>query len=139
MKDHDTILRYLHFANILFGALSAIVFLLQFSYISISFMIFLRALFGFLLTIPIVYLEYRPILGLFRYASFYYSYLGRGILYIFLSSFVVVEGLLPILVVLILFFGGCIFIGIESSNSFPQPSNFEVEDSVLPTRGDDLI
>ncbi|AMD22195.1 HGL145Cp [Eremothecium sinecaudum] len=137
MSDHDSTLKAIRIANIAAGGVSSLVFVTQLSYIFTSFMEFIRAIFGLAFAIPLVYLEFKPINGLARFASFYYSYLGRGALFILLSSLMVFEGALPIIAVFLLFIGGLVFIALEFTGTIPEPDNFRFEGSGLTVGGDD--
>ncbi|AET38990.1 Tvp15p Ecym_3512 [Eremothecium cymbalariae DBVPG len=136
MAEQETILQRIFLTNVVIGSVSVLVFLGQLSYIFTNFAAFIRSIFGVTLSIPLVYLEFKPLPWLSRFASFYYSYLGRGLLLVLLSTMIVTEGFLAVFSVYFLFIAGVVFIVCEYNSGVIEPPSFRDEGASL-TVGDD--
>lgn len=71
--------KFFKIANISIGCIDIIAALSQLTYIFTNLNVFLLAVYGLALSVPIVYLEFKVPSNLYRYASFYFSFLGRGL------------------------------------------------------------
>lgn len=113
----------------------------QLSYIFTNFAAFLLAIYGILFSIPIIYLEFKVPQNLHRFASNYFSFLGRGITYILISFLINFGGILKILVVLLTFLLGTVYIILQFLPQVEEPENFRGEGSALTVDSeyDDVI
>lgn len=123
-------------ANLALGSLAILTSLLDMTEIFGSFAVFLRGLFALAASIPILYLEFRKLPQLYKFASFYYSFLGRGVLFMLLSCNIANHGVFNLLVSLLLFLSGVIFTIFHFSPFIDEPENFKTSNSGL-TVGDD--
>lgn len=123
------------------GSLATLSALSQTSYIFKSFPVFLKALYALMLAIPMVYLEFKVPVNLYRYASFYFSFLGRGLSLILLSLLLSYGGVFKIIISGLLFLAGVVYAVLEFVPSVQEPENFRADGSGLSVGedGDDII
>ncbi|SCV00362.1 LAME_0G09208g1_1 [Lachancea meyersii CBS 8951] len=128
-------------ANLAAGSLASLSALSQMSYLFSNFPAFLMALYALGLSIPIVYLEFRVPPNLYRFASFYFSFIGRGVCLILLSLLLSFGGALKIFLSLLLFIGGVAYTIVEFVPSVQEPDNFRPEGSSIAVGedADDII
>lgn len=124
-------------ANLTVGSLSVIASVSQLTYIITNFNAFLLAIFGIVLSTPIIVLEFKVPPNLYRYASFYFSFLGRGIVYILISFLLGFGGVFKILASLLTFLLGVVYIIFEFLPQIDEPANFRGEGSPIAVEGDD--
>ncbi|SCU85905.1 LANO_0C05930g1_1 [Lachancea nothofagi CBS 11611] len=127
--------------NIAGGSLATLSALSQTSYLIKNFPAFLMAIFALGLSIPIVYLEFKVPPNLYRFASFYFSFIGRGLCFILLSLLLSFGGAIKIFISLLLFVGGVTYIIVEFVPSIQEPDNFRPEGSSIAVGedADDII
>lgn len=118
-------------ANLAVGSLCLIASLTQLSYIVSNFQAFLLAIFGIMLSIPIIYLEFKVQPNLYKFASFYFSFLGRGLAYVLLSFLISFGGIFKILVSLITFLLGVAYMAFQVLPQIEEPPNFRAEGSSI--------
>lgn len=132
-------LEFFKVANLAVGSLCLLASVSQLSYILSDFNAFLLAIFGIVLSTPIVVLEFKVPANLYRYASFYFSFLGRGVVYILISFLIGFGGVFKILVALVTFLFGVIYTVFEFLPQIEEPANFRAEGSPIAVEGDDDI
>ncbi|SCU90399.1 LADA_0F03774g1_1 [Lachancea dasiensis] len=127
--------------NLAAGSLASFSALSQLSYLLTDFPAFLKAIFALGLAIPIVYLEFKVPPNLYRFASFYFSFIGRGLCLILLSLLLSYGGALKIIISLLLFVAGIAFTVVEFIPSIQEPDNFRPEGSSIAVGedADDII
>ncbi|SCU87329.1 LAFA_0E06084g1_1 [Lachancea sp. 'fantastica'] len=127
--------------NLAAGSLASLSALTQTSYLLSSFPAFLMAVYALGLAVPIVYLEFKVPPNLYRFASFYFSFIGRGLCFILLSLLLSFGGALKILCSLLLFLAGVAFVIVEFVPSVQEPDNFRPEGSSIAVGedADDII
>lgn len=109
----------------------------QLTYIFSRFNVFLLGIYSIVLSVPIVYLEFKPLPNLHRYASSYFSYFGRAIIFFLLSGMTAFGGAFKIINSLLLFFAGCAFVFVQVSGVIDEPDNFRGQGASISI-GDDL-
>ncbi|CAI4333017.1 BCN_G0010020.mRNA.1.CDS.1 [Saccharomyces cerevisiae] len=130
--------KFFKIANISIGCIDIIAALSQLTYIFTNLNVFLLAVYGLALSIPIVYLEFKVPSNLYRYASFYFSFLGRGLSYILLSLIISFGGIYNILAGMFTFILGVAFIVFHFSQFVEEPANFRAPGSSLSIGDDDI-
>lgn len=126
------------YTNFLVGTIAITSAMVQFVQVYLNFTEFLLGMSAFALSIPIIVLEFKVPPDLNRYASFYFSFLGRGLLYILLSFMLGFGGGLKIVGDIILFLSGVSFISFHYIPSIEEPSNFRPQGgSIIAIGGDD--
>ncbi|CAR25209.1 Tvp15p [Lachancea thermotolerans CBS 6340] len=133
--------QFFRIAHLAAGSLATVSALSQTSYILKNFPAFLMALYSLVLAIPMIYLEFRVPPNLYRYASFYFSFFGRGLCLILLSLLLSYGGVFKILVSILLFLSGLVYVILEFVPSIQEPENFRPEGSSIAVGedGDDII
>ncbi|QLQ82449.1 hypothetical protein HG537_0H02110 [Torulaspora globosa] len=124
-------------ANLTVGSLCLIASLSQLSYISVNFNAFLLAIFGVGLSVPIIYLEFKVPSNLYKFASFYFSFLGRGMAYILLSFLINFGGIFKILTTLLTFLLGVVYAVFQVLPQIEEPANFRGEAAAISVGDDD--
>lgn len=124
-------------ANISIGSLTLLASISQLSYIISNFNVFLLAIYGIVLSVPIIYLEFKVPPNLYRFASFYFSFLGRGISYILLSFLINFGGIFKVLITTLTFLMGTAYITFQFLPQIEEPQNFRGEGSPITVDGDD--
>lgn len=135
----DILLKILKCDTIGIGVLTALAFLTQMSNPMNDLLEFTRSVFGISFSLLIIYLEFWRLDFLYNYASFYYSYLGRGILFIWLGSILSSRNSLNVWVICLLFISGFLFISFEYFHIIPKPTNFTVDKISLSLDDDEDI
>lgn len=130
--------KFFKIANISIGCIDIIAALSQLTYLFTNLSIFLLAVYGLALSIPIIYLEFKVPSNLYRYASFYFSFLGRGLSYILLGLIISFGGIYNILAGMFTFILGVAFIVFHFSQFVEEPSNFRAPGSSLSIGDDDI-
>ncbi|CEP63287.1 Tvp15p LALA0_S07e06700g [Lachancea lanzarotensis] len=127
--------------NLAAGSLASLSALTQTSYLLSNFPAFLMAIYALGLAVPIVYLEFKVPPNLYRFASFYFSFIGRGLSFILLSLLLSFGGALKIFASLLLFLTGVAFVIVEFVPSVQEPDNFRPEGSSIAVGedADDII
>lgn len=139
-KMSDIPPQFFKILNIFIGSASSLAALSQLSYIFSNFVAFLMSFYALALSIPIVYLEFRIPPNLYRFASFYFSFAGRGACYILLSLLLSFGGVFKILNSIILFIIGVTFVILQAIPSVQEPENFRPEgNSIAVGEDDDVI
>ncbi|SCV04317.1 LAMI_0H15148g1_1 [Lachancea mirantina] len=129
--------QFFKISNIATGALIALSAFSQLTYLFKNFSAFLMALFALALSVPIVYLEFRVPPNLYRFASFYFSFIGRGLLYMLLALLVSFGGVFKILIAAIVFTMGGVFVGFQFVPTIQEPENFRAEGNSIAVGDDD--
>ncbi|CCE93182.1 Tvp15p TDEL_0F03710 [Torulaspora delbrueckii] len=129
--------QFFKIANLTIGSLCLIASVSQLTYILSNFNAFLLAIFGIVLSTPIVVLEFNIPSNLYRYASFYFSFLGRGVVYILISFLLGFGGVFKILTSLLTFLLGVVYTVFEFLPQIEEPANFRGEGSPIAVEGDD--
>ncbi|SCW04272.1 LAFE_0H09868g1_1 [Lachancea fermentati] len=124
-------------ANLVIGSLATVSALTQFSYIFGNFTAFLMSFYALALSVPVVYLEFRVPPNLYRFASFYFSFIGRGLTYILLSLLLSFGGVFKVLVAALLFIFGVLFVVLEFIPSIQEPENFRPEGNSIAVGEDE--
>ncbi|CAI7071801.1 BEM_collapsed_G0010040.mRNA.1.CDS.1 [Saccharomyces cerevisiae] len=130
--------KFFKIANISIGCIDIIAALSQLTYIFTNLNVFLLAVYGLALSVPIVYLEFKVPSNLYSYASFYFSFLGRGLSYILLSLIISFGGIYNILAGMFTFILGVAFIVFHFSQFVEEPANFRAPGSSLSIGDDDI-
>ncbi|CAI4037984.1 hypothetical protein SMKI_04G3210 [Saccharomyces mikatae IFO 1815] len=129
--------KFFKIANLSIGCIDIIAALSQLTYLFTNLNVFLLAIYGLVLSVPIVYLEFKIPSNLYRYASFYFSFLGRGLSYILLGLIISFGGIYNILAGMLTFILGVAFIVFHFSQFVEEPVNFRAPGSSLSI-GDDI-
>ncbi|GAV47502.1 hypothetical protein ZYGR_0H03460 [Zygosaccharomyces rouxii] len=124
-------------ANLAIGSLTLLSSLSQLSYLIYDFNAFLLALYAIPLSVLIILLEFQTVPVLYRYCSFYFSFIGRGFLYILLSLLVNFGGVFKVLITVFTFFLGLIYVAFEFLPQIEEPPNFRAEGAPLSVNDDD--
>lgn len=124
-------------ANLTVGSLCLIASISQLSYLFSNFNASLLAIFGIILSVPIIYLEFKVPPNLYKFASFYFSFLGRGLAYILLSLLVNFGGVFKILTTLLTFLLGVSYCVFQVLPQIEEPANFRSEGSSIAMDVDD--
>lgn len=130
--------KFFKVANLSIGFLDTIAALSQLRYLFTNLSIFLLAVYGLALSIPIIYLEFKVPPNLYRYASFYFSFLGRGLSYILLGLIISFSGIFNKLAGMFTFILGVSFIVFHFSQFVEEPANFRAPGSSLSIGDDDI-
>lgn len=123
--------------NLALGGTTTLASLSQLTYIFSRFNVFLLGVYSLLLSIPIVYLEFKVPPNLHRFVSSYFSFLGRAAIFFLLSGMTAFGGAFKIINSLLLFFAGCAFVFIHVSAIIDEPDNFKGQGASISI-GDDL-
>ncbi|CCH61483.1 hypothetical protein TBLA_0E04290 [Henningerozyma blattae CBS 6284] len=129
-----TVIKYI---NLAVGTIAILSSLIQFIYIYKNFTEFLLAMSSFALAFPIILLEFKVPPDLHRFASFYFSFLGRGLLYILLSFMLAFGGLKKILADIFIFLVGIVFICFQFLPDIEEPRNFRPTGGSVIAIGED--
>lgn len=121
MPDQKLILRNL---NIAAGGLGALASLTQLLYIFSRFNVFLLGVASLMLSMPIIFLEFREVPSLSQYCNVYYNFLGRGALYIILSFMLMFGGFFKIMTCFVLFGLGGFNITCHFNGNIDSPDSF---------------
>lgn len=124
-------------ANLAVGSLCLLASLSQLSYIAVNFNAFLLAIFGVALSVPIIYLEFKVPPNLYKFASFYFSFLGRGMAYILLSFLINFGGIFKMLTTLLTFLLGVVYVIFQVLPQIEEPANFRGEAAPIAMGDDD--
>lgn len=130
-------LKFYAYATAGFASLSALCFLGQLTLIFIDFSAFVRALIGLPLSLLLALIEFRDIPALFNYASFYYSYLGRGFLLLLLTSLLSFGTVFSIILGVFLFAGSVLHFVLHALPDAPEPASFKRGATALTVGNDD--
>ncbi|CCC68479.1 hypothetical protein NCAS_0B03950 [Naumovozyma castellii] len=125
------------FGNILLGSTSTLAALSQLSYISSNFVAVPLALYALVLSIGTVYLEFKIPSNIFNFASFYFSFLGRGLTYILISILLSFGGALKKINMLLLFFYGLAHVAFQFTPFVEEPNNYRSAGSSISIGDDD--
>ncbi|CAL9730129.1 golgi apparatus membrane protein Tvp15p [Monosporozyma unispora] len=125
------------YANLVVGTLSALAGVAQLAQIFTDFNTFIQGLFAIVLSTYIIYLEFKIPTQLYKYASFYFSFLGRGALHILLAS-LLGHGVsfLRFFTILSLVFTGIGYFFCHVAKFVEEPDNFKINDNAIMV-GDD--
>lgn len=124
------------FANIAIGSLGTLASLSQITYVVSDFNVFALSLFAIPLSAVIVMLEFKVPPQLFNFASFYFNYLGRGLLQILLGIIVCHGGALKLMTAFLLVISGIAFCLFQFLPMVEEPDYFKIAGNSL-TVGDD--
>lgn len=134
MPVTPAIFRYI---NIFVGTLAVLSGVSQIHQIFIEFNVFIQGLFAIVLSTYIIYLEFKIPSQLYKYASFYFSFLGRGILHFLLVSLLGHNvGTFKFIANFILFFTGIGYIFCYFTSFIEEPDNFKISNNAIMV-GDD--
>ncbi|GCE98746.1 late Golgi vesicles protein [Zygosaccharomyces mellis] len=124
-------------ANLTIGSLTLLSALSQLRYLIYDFSAFLLALYAIPFSVLIILLEFQAIPALYRYCSFYFSFIGRGFLYILLGLLINFGGVFKVLIAVFTFFSGLVYISFEFLPQIEEPANFRAEGAPLSVNDDD--
>ncbi|KAH3900552.1 Tvp15p SCDLUD_003542 [Saccharomycodes ludwigii] len=111
---------------------------------------FILSLYVIIISTTIIFLEFKPIPALYKYASFYYSFIGRGFLHILLGfiklnnrlkSGTIINILISILNIIV----GLAYILLQFNTKIDPPNSFNtntvtsIEDGIEEATSDDII
>ncbi|CCF56826.1 hypothetical protein KAFR_0B05310 [Kazachstania africana CBS 2517] len=119
------------FVHISIGSLAILASLSQFLLIFTNFNAFLLGLYSLALSIPVVYLEFKIPPNIYNYASFYFSFLGRGCLNILIALILYHQGFFRILTTILLIFNGIAYIIFHFLPFINEPENFKLANPSL--------
>lgn len=122
--------------NIAVGSIATIAALSQLTYLLVDFNVFAQTFFAIPLAALGVLLEFRVPAQLHKFASFYFSFLGRGLLYILLGIMVCHGGAFKMLSALLLVLAGISFCLFQFLPMVEEPDYFKLGNASL-TVGDD--
>ncbi|ODV68244.1 COPI associated [Hyphopichia burtonii NRRL Y-1933] len=88
---------------------------------------FLSGLYIIAFGLGIGFLEFRVPSEAYTYASFLFSFIGRGIFYTFLGISINLSSIFRILAALLVFIIGVVYIGLEAVPSISPPQNMNAE------------
>ncbi|CCD27041.1 Tvp15p NDAI_0J01490 [Naumovozyma dairenensis CBS 421] len=131
---------FFKFSNIIVGTSSVLSSLAQLTYIFTDFGKALLALYALVLSILIVHFEFKVPPQMYRFVSFYFSFLGRGLLYILLSIILFNGGPLKVINSIVLLILGLAHILFQFMPVVEEPSNYKAAGSSSSISiGDDNI
>ncbi|EDO17626.1 hypothetical protein Kpol_1061p52 [Vanderwaltozyma polyspora DSM 70294] len=125
--------------NLTVGTLAICASIAQFIQVYSNYTAFLFSMYGFLLSIPIIYLEYQIPFYLYRYSSFYFSFLGRGVLYILLSGIISFGSILNHVASIVAFLSGLFCIGLHFIPDINEPDNFKIPSLGITIEDDNAV
>ncbi|CCK71720.1 Tvp15p KNAG_0H03050 [Huiozyma naganishii CBS 8797] len=123
--------------DISIGTVALLASLTQLSYIIKSFNVFLQGVIAALLSVLIIQVQFKVPPKLYQYASFYFSFLGRGLLQILLATLVAHGGVLKYIAAVLLFFSGIVFIFCHFAPFIEEPELFRLNNGNGLSVGDD--
>ncbi|CAB4255719.1 similar to Saccharomyces cerevisiae YDR100W TVP15 Integral membrane protein localized to late Golgi vesicles along with the v-SNARE Tlg2p [Maudiozyma barnettii] len=123
-------------ANLAIGAIGSLAALSQLTYVVSDFNVFMLSLFAIPLSAMIIMMEFKVPTQLYNFASFYFSFLGRGILQILLGIMVCHGGALKLMSAFLLIISGIAYCLFQFLPMIEEPDFFKVAGSSL-TVGDD--
>lgn len=124
-------------ANLMIGSMALLSSVSQLTYIVSNFNTFLLAIYAIPLSALIIVLEFQVPSFLYKYCSFYFSFLGRGLFYILLSFLINTGGIFKMLVTLFTFLLGLIYVAFEFLPQIEEPANFRAEGAPISVDDDD--
>lgn len=124
-------------ANLTIGSMALLSSLSQLTYIVYNFNTFLLALYAIPLSVFIIVLEFQVPPFLYKFCSFYFSFLGRGLFYILLSFLINTGGVFKMLVTMVTFLMGLIYVAFEFLPQIEEPANFRAEGASISVDDDD--
>ncbi|AGO13967.1 AaceriAGR106Cp [[Ashbya] aceris (nom. inval.)] len=138
MSDNDQKgIKFIRAILVTTGVVATIGFLIQLSDIASEFLAAARACFGLPLSALLAYIEFRPAPFLHQYASFYYSYLGRGILQMLLAVLLLPTDFIQACAFAMLFVTGFICVALEFSPAAPELPSFRNDGRALSIGAED--
>ncbi|CAL9735104.1 golgi apparatus membrane protein Tvp15p [Monosporozyma servazzii] len=134
MSIPPTLFKY---ANLAIGTLAALTGVSQLTQIFNDFNVFIQGLIAIVLSTFIIYLEFKIPSQLYKFASFYFSFLGRGALHILLAS-LLGHGVsfIRFFTILLLVFSGIGYFVCHFTKAVEEPDNFKINDNAIMV-GDD--
>lgn len=123
-------------ANIAIGSIATVAALSQLTYLLTDFNVFAQTFFTIPLAALVVLLEFRVPGQLYKFASFYFSFLGRGLLYILLGIMICHGGALKMMSALLVVLAGISFCLFQFLPMVEEPDYFKLGNASL-TVGDD--
>lgn len=118
------------YLNVGIGAITLITSMSHLTYVFTEFNVFIQAIFALLFSAFIIILEFRIPSNIYKFASFYFSFVGRGVLNILLCSLLAHgSSLLTVLDCILLFTSGLAFIFFQFTKLVEEPESFKVENN----------
>lgn len=128
--------RAIKIANLTLGGLATLASLSQLTFLVTDFNVFVQSLYAIALSALIVYLEFKVPSNLYKYASFYFSFFGRGLLHILLGIMLFHGGPFKLITALFLVLSGIAYCLFQFLPMVEEPDNFKIAGSSLSI-GDD--
>lgn len=128
--------KLIKYSNLFFGATTSLAAIGQLSYVFQQFGLFLLGLYALALTIPIIWLEFRVPPKLYKYASTYFSFLGRAIIYLLLSAMTMYGSLFNKLNAVLLMLTGLVYLLLHASSIIDEPENFKGQNASIALNDD---
>lgn len=139
MADSAALLNIYKYTIVGVSCLLAILFLSQLLFNINHFAIFLRSLIGLPLSAVLGIMEFREIPDLMSYAPFYFSYLGRGLLLLLLTSLLNYNSGWRIMLGVLLVPLSAVHIFLHFSPDAPTPANFKTTNISLSADDEDVV
>lgn len=118
------------YLNLILGALTLLTSLTHLTYVFDRFDVFAQSLFAIFFSAFIIILEFKIPRNTYKFASFYFSFIGRGILNILLCSLLAHDSaVLTILTCVLLFVSGMAFIAFQFTDFVEEPESFKAENN----------
>lgn len=134
MSITPSIFKYI---NLLAGTLAVLSGISQLRQIFTEFNVFIQGLFAIVLSTNIIYLEFKIPSQLYKYASFYFSFLGRGILHFLLLTLLAHDiNTFKFFANFILLLTGIGYIFCHFTSFIEEPDNFKISNNAIMV-GDD--
>lgn len=134
MSITPSIFKYI---NLLAGTLAVLSGISQLRQIFTEFNAFIQGLFAIVLSTYIIYLEFKIPSQLYKYASFYFSFLGRGILHFLLLTLLAHDiNTFKFFANFILLLTGIGYIFCHFTSFIEEPDNFKISNNAIMV-GDD--
>lgn len=134
MSITPSIFKYI---NLLAGTLAVLSGISQLRQIFTEFNVFIQGLFAIVLSTYIIYLEFKIPSQLYKYASFYFSFLGRGILHFLLLTLLAHDiNTFKFFANFILLLTGIGYIFCHFTSFIEEPDNFKISNNAIMV-GDD--
>lgn len=129
---------FFKYANLIIGTIATLSAVGQLSLIFTEFNGFIQGLFAIILASLIIYLEFKIPSKLYKFASFYFNFAGRGTLHLLLASLLGhgQAGIFKIFAILILVLSGFAYFFCQVAPFIEEPDNFKINDNAIMV-GDD--
>ncbi|SMN21126.1 similar to Saccharomyces cerevisiae YDR100W TVP15 Integral membrane protein localized to late Golgi vesicles along with the v-SNARE Tlg2p [Maudiozyma saulgeensis] len=123
-------------ANLTIGSIASLAAFTQLTYLISDFNVFMLSLFAIPLSAMIVMMEFKVPGQLYNFASFYFNFLGRGVLQILLGIMVCHGGALKLISSFLLVLSGIAYCLFHFLPMVEEPDYFKIAGNSL-TVGDD--